>query len=162
MKQSPPLVSYLLSLLVMAWGILPPALHHAHEGGSDTGHRHTAEVKTGEPHNGHHHSHTDDHGVGRTTGTPMLAGDWVAHIHWWLFGIEFSLPTSGKSDDPAERHGTETLSVRLVENLPAVNSHGDCSLGLHAQAYERMRRPRCLPTSSPHTPIQPHRLVAAV
>ena len=149
-------MKYLLSLLVMAWGILPPALRHAHEDGDDPSHRHAAHAEISEPHDGHHHPQADDHGYDEAVdGTPALARDWVVHVHWTLLGFDFSLPTPDDGDEPDDRRATEAVLVRLVDDLPTVSLQGDCSAALDSIALREPTAPVVCPTLGPSRPSNP-------
>ena len=117
-----PLKSRLLAMalctLLVAWEICPPAMRHAHEGGSDTGHRHAAAA---DPHQ-HSHSHQADlspHSSRVDASTTI--GECAVHLHWGLMGIGFSLPVSPTPHDPDRLFGFEPVMVRLVDDLPTIN-----------------------------------------
>ncbi len=116
------LLNYLLSSLVMAWGMLPPALVHAHEGGDQTGHRHVAPAGMGDEHTHHdgacgcQHSHHED----GFQVSPELGG-LVAHAHWELFGVDFSWPVPDEGNHEGSSRGVEPVLVRLAnEPLPVM------------------------------------------
>ena len=150
------LMNYLLSLLVMAWGILPPALRHAHEGGDDASHRHAAQAAIGEPHDGHHHPHANEHGHSQAgNDAPALAKDWVVHAHWTLLGFEFSVPTPGSRDVPKDPRAAEAVLVRLVDDLPTMSLRGNYSLGLDSLTWREPTAPVVCPTLCPSRPSNP-------
>ena len=109
------LLNYLLSSLVMAWGMLPPALVHAHEGGDQAGHRHAAPVGLADEHShddgshGCQHSHHED----GFQISPELGGI-VAHAHWELFGVDFSWPVPDEGNHEGNSRSVEPVLVRLA------------------------------------------------
>lgn len=117
-------VSLLLSAAVLAWGTVPPALRHAHEGGSETGHSHEALAEhhdAGEHHRrprvGHSHEHE-----GRVAKESTVAGEVATHFHWAVFGLDFTMPAR-QDGEPDERESVSgPVLVRLTDELPTVTS----------------------------------------
>ena len=118
-------LNYLLSSVVMAWGIFPPALVHSHEGGGDTKHRHEGQTATCEVVEGHGHSHDGEHGdQRRVVADGSLLGSLVSHLHWEFLGVGVSIPA------PAEDHREDRLGdqdqvlIRLSDEMPKLG-HAD-------------------------------------
>lgn len=114
------LLKYVLSSLVMAWGMLPPALVHAHEGGDQAGHCHAALADLADEHSHDarsrdcQHSHHEE-GI---QVTPELGG-LVAHAHWELFGVDVFWPVPDEGNHEGSSRGVEPVMVRLAnEPLP--------------------------------------------
>ncbi|MHB0957237.1 MAG: hypothetical protein ACYC0X_24435 [Pirellulaceae bacterium] len=115
MVMKSPLLSFVLSSVVVAWGTCPPAMRHAHEGGEDTSHDHVAAVDHGE--HGHAHpSEIPQQGAGGTATSTM--DECVVHLHWVLWGFHFSLPVSPDTGDPDQLASFDSEMVRLVDDLP--------------------------------------------
>ena len=66
-----------------------------------------------------------------------------------MFGLELALPIRGNDDDPDGRHAAKAVLVRLVDDLPAVNLHGHCSVGLDSPALSESTAPVVCPTLCP-------------
>ena len=108
-------VSLLLSAFVLACGITPPLVQHAHTGGDDTTHRHGDCHELA--HSGRHEHDGGHHGHATATDVSLLA-DCVAHLHWRFFGVEFSMPTP---DEPTDNDDQSTVPPAIVR---ATNEEG--------------------------------------
>ncbi len=113
-----PLLSFMLSSIVVAWGICPPAMRHAHEGGGDTSHRHVAATDPHE-HDHPHQSELPQHEAWVDTSATM--GECAVHLHWVLLGFDFALPASPDTHDPDHLVSFESVMVRLVDDLPTIS-----------------------------------------
>lgn len=120
-----PLLSFVLSSVVVAWGICPPAMRHAHEGGNDTSHRHVAAADQ------HEHGHSHPSGLppheSRVDASATM-GECAVHLHWVLLGFDFSLPVSPDTHDPERLGSFEPVMVRLVDDLITVHQ-GEAQCG---------------------------------
>lgn len=149
------LLNYVLSSLVMAWGMLPPALVHAHEGGDQAGHRHAAPADQADEHShrdglqGCQHSHHDE-GI---RVSPELAG-LVAHVHWEMFGVDVSWPVPDKGNHDRSGSDAEPVLVRLAtEPLPvSVTSaaHNGLIVAAALQPALDVVRPASAPSRAPN------------
>ncbi|MFV2069875.1 MAG: hypothetical protein ACC645_23160 [Pirellulales bacterium] len=88
----------LLSVLVLAWEIVPPWVQHAHLGGSDVTHRHNGCDEVAD-HASHNHESDDEHHDHATVSDVSLLADDVLHLHWRLLGVEFTMPVR---EEPVE------------------------------------------------------------
>ncbi len=110
-------LSLLLSALVLAWGLIPQGVQHAHEGGIDLTHRHGACDEVA-----HHASHCRDSSEGHHEhatefNVVSLRGS-TTHLHWRLLGLEFSMPRPEAPTDGGEDRGmVPTTIVRTVHQL---------------------------------------------
>jgi hypothetical protein len=114
MLRESPLLSLMLVALAVASGTCPPALRHAHEGGEDSGHRHSSHILDldhGHPHQGDPHHHTPNLELSSTM------RECSVHLHWVLLGFNFSFPATPDGHDPDHPNGFEPVMVRLVEDV---------------------------------------------
>lgn len=119
--------SFLLSALVLAWGIVPPAIRHGHEGGEDRSHRHDLVANQG----------CGEQGQGADNGprkagyevSPATLRSLAVHLHWSLLVFDFSVavPLNGPSDDGDG--GAEPTLVRLVGSMPTPAADNNGSAG---------------------------------
>jgi hypothetical protein len=129
-------LNLVLSVLVLAWGILPPGVRHAHVGGGDSTHRHDA-GQTVAHHGPHDHDSVDGHDADHAhhsgdgnhqheTGLDVsLSADCVVHLHWRLLGIEFSMPVSQEPADGEDDVDTGVPAiVRMSDELVPVARAG--------------------------------------
>jgi len=119
-----PLVA-MLSIVVAAASMLPPAVCHAHEAG-DRGHSHrladAGRCDDGSHHAcGHHHrgsdhaSHTDHRHGGRDGRNSERGLETpVAHVHYLVFGFDFPLPVPIDDEEPLFPTSDDLVSVRVV------------------------------------------------
>ena len=107
----------LLSALVLAWGVVPPAVRHSHEGGADVNHRHEVAAHHGHEHHGHSHDE-DWHPGGAKVSASVLRG-LVVHLHWSFLGLDFSVPLSDDEQSKDGRQAATPAVVRLVDFAPA-------------------------------------------
>jgi hypothetical protein len=109
----------------MAWGVLPPALRHTHEGGGEKDHRHFAVAGQGEEHGHYHDRDAGHHGhEHESVAAPPVLADAVVHLHWEIFGFGFSMPAPDQSEHGDNGNGLEPALVRLADELPTVNANG--------------------------------------
>jgi hypothetical protein len=131
-------LNYLLSSFVMAWGILPPALIHSHEGGGDTGHQHDEQTVAVALVDDHGHSHD---GQSHELQAPVAAdvsllGSLVSHLHWDFLGIDLSIPLPAE-DQRGDRVGEQDqVLVRLTEEMPRLSHGVNLLLALQATILE--------------------------
>lgn len=111
-------MSLLLIASMLSWGILPPPICHAHEGGEDEGHSHSAFAKP------------EDRGLNHEL-YERLQNSFAlgVHHHWQLFGIEFSMPCDGEDCDEDEEIGP--ILIRFSGSTPANGFGGDNTQGTH-------------------------------
>lgn len=111
-------LNYFLSSLVMAWGILPPAFIHSHEGGGDTGHQHDERTVAVVDEHGHSHDGPfHEHHPPVASDTSLLGG-LVSHLHWDFLGIDLSMPLPAE-DQRGDRVGEQDqVLIRLTEEMP--------------------------------------------
>ncbi len=108
-------LSLVLSAVVLTWGTIPPATQHAHTGGSDSAHRHD------DCHEVSHHGSHDHHGDGEhhqhaTVPKVSLLADYSLHLHWRLFGLEFSMPVPEEPADDTDGEGSIVPAIIRVMN----------------------------------------------
>jgi hypothetical protein len=108
----------LLSALVLAWGIVPPAVCHGHEGGEDTTHRHNTVAHQGHDCGNRVHSIDADSQPAGAEGSPVVLRSLVVHLHWSLWGVDFSVPVSEDDQPDNEGNAAEPVIVRLVDSVP--------------------------------------------
>jgi hypothetical protein len=109
----------LLSALVLAWGIVPPAIRHGHEGGEEANHSHEAVAHHEHDHDGHQHpGHEDSQPAGAVVSPGAFRG-LVVHLHWSLFGVDFSVPVSQNEPPEDGSNNAEPALVRLVDSVPS-------------------------------------------
>lgn len=112
------LANLLLSALVLAWGIVPPVVRHGHEGGEDTTHRHNAVAPQGHDCGNRGHSIDADSQPAGAEGSPAVLRSLVVHLHWSLWGVDFSVPVSQDDQPSDEGNATESVVVCLVDSVP--------------------------------------------
>jgi len=145
MRFSPLAANLLLTALVVAWGSVPPAIRHGHEGGDDTRHRHHGHHANDQNARGHQecdaHWHHHDDGAhrhfhersdesSRDISSVMLAGP-IVHLHWGWLGFHLSLPVSQHEPSDDGCNGAEPVVLRLIDVLPTPTV-GDCGVASHA------------------------------
>jgi hypothetical protein len=124
-------LTLLLSASVLVWGIVPPAIRHAHEGGGKRDHRHDAAARHDLKSHHHHHRDGADHPHEHEhVAEPTALGDFVVHLHWTLFGLDFSVPASQQGENDEEDGASRLALIRLVDELPAVAPGGPDSPGV--------------------------------
>ena len=103
-------MTLLLSALVLAWGIVPPGIQHAHMGGSNSTHRHDNCQEVAH-HDSHDHESDEEHHE-HTTETPVSQlADYVLHLHWRLLGVEFSMPVPEEPVEGGDDGNTVPLAI---------------------------------------------------
>ena len=117
----------LLSTLVLAWGIVPSAIRHGHEGGEDTNHRHEAVANHGRDHDDRGHSSDADSQPAGSEVSPAVLRSLVVHLHWSLFGVDFSVPVSEDDQPDDGSNAAEPAVVRLVDSVPTPAIENDRS-----------------------------------
>ena len=120
------MLSLMLSALVLAWGIVPPVVQHAHVGGNDTSHQHGNRPPQTVP---HHASHEHDSDAERhehsTVPEDSLLADFVSHLHWQFFGMDFSMPVPEEPGDDTDDEGTvPPMVVRVMDEVVPATQAG--------------------------------------
>ena len=108
-------INLLLSALVLAWGVVPSGIQHAHAGGNDSTHRH-GDCHEAAHHDSHDHDLDDDHHDHATLPDASLLADSVVHLHWQFLGIDFSMPAPEQPIDGNDDHGTIPPAIVRVAN----------------------------------------------
>lgn len=118
---------FLLAAAMLVWGAVPPPVCHAHEGGVDSGHRHSGFAA----HHDIHHALPDPtHHGAMTLDASTLDGDGlVTHHHYQLLGLEFQLPCDGEDCDEDET--SEPLLIGGTRGSSAISAGGDRFSGQH-------------------------------
>ena len=112
------LTNLLLSALVLAWGIVPPAIRHGHEGGEDSSHRHDAVAYHGHDHDDRGYFADEAWRPAESEVSPAVLRGLVVHLHWSLLGVDCSVPVS-EDDQPRDvSNAAEPVVVRLVDSVP--------------------------------------------
>ena len=117
------ILSILLSALVLAWGMVPTGIQHAHVGGRDSTHRHDCRNEVA-----HHASHDHDshggHHEHATVSDVSLLSDFVVHLHWLFLGVEFSTPVpEAPADGDDDRDTVPAAIIRVTsEIVPAAQA----------------------------------------
>jgi len=155
-------LNYLLSSFVMAWGILPPALIHSHEGGGDTDHRHasrTVAVESAEDHGHVHDAESAEHGdYSQKSNQATLLGSLVAHLHWDFLGVDLSIPVPAE-DGGRDRAGEqEQVLIRLTDELPMLAGASDSLAVSHMPLLQA--RLDCV--SAEESPSRPVGVIASI
>jgi len=124
-----------LAAVVLTWGMIPPGFEHSHAGGEDQSHCHNARTEVASDdahHHHHHHSHKHGHGPdgnhhhGDVEHNPPVASTVtfptsdVAHLHFRLFGFDFSMPLSETTDEGEENTFPPTIVRAAKEYVPTV------------------------------------------
>ena len=110
-------MNLLLSALVLAWGIVPPGVQHAHAGGSDTTHKHDTTCREVAHHDSHNHESDEGHHEQATESDLSLLADYVLHLHWRYLGVEFSMPMP---EEPADGDDEGTVPPAVVRGMNEV------------------------------------------
>lgn len=155
-------LNYLLSSFVVAWGILPPALIHSHEGGGDTEHRHEgrkAAVESAEDHGHVHDAKSTEHGDHpQKSDHATLLGSLVAHLHWDFLGVDLSIPVPAE-DGGRDRAGEqEQVLIRLTDESPILGSSSDSLAASHMPLLQA--RLDCVAAETP--PSRPVGVIASI
>ena len=126
-------LSFLLSASVLAWGTMPPAIHHAHHGSSARDHCHDTVVVAAKHdlNHGHHHNHdgSDHRHEDVDVTAPTALGDFVVHLHWMLCGLDFCMPAPPEDEHDEDDGATRLALIRLIDELPTVSPRGYHSRG---------------------------------
>lgn len=143
--------SLLLSVLVLAWGTVPPGITHCHAGGGDAAHRHGNRQEVVQEHSHpHHHGADGEHDEHRPKSDVSMLSNSIVHLHQWWFGIEFSLPASdGPVDSDNNGDSEPTAIARAMDEILLV-TEADESLGRATQAVARTS---CLDIASDLKPM---------
>ena len=121
------IVSLLMSVLVLAWGTVPPGISHCHAGGGDAAHRHGEPDESLHDHSHPHHRDLDgeqnEHPTVPSSDVGLLC-DTVVHLHMWWLGIELSFPAR---EDPVNNDEDQdaipmAIAVEMDEVLPATQT----------------------------------------
>jgi hypothetical protein len=101
---------FLLSILLLASAVAPPAVRHAHPlaAGGEVHHRHDANR---ELHGGHHHDtdHADDHLQDQYAGGCLSSSDHFWHLHVPLLGLTLALPETASDENDCDSNDTDTV-----------------------------------------------------
>lgn len=118
------LLSLLLAAAVLAAGGIPPAVRHAHTGGSDLSHRHAGFVAD-------HHSDEDDdacadhHGAGSHGILALGADESHYHFKWLGFQLTFHGSDSGNPTKPGKDQRTwEWIAQRVGRDANVAPASG--------------------------------------
>ena len=143
----------LLSALVLAWGIVPPAVRHGHEGGEDTTHRHDVVAHQGHDRDDRGHSTDATSQPAGSEVSPAVLRSLVVHLHWSLWGVDFSVPVSEDDQQDDESNAAEPVLVRLVDSVPTpvAESNGSASID-PVTVWQLGLDSAVVPTSSLTTP----------
>jgi hypothetical protein len=121
-------LNLLLSALVLAWGILPPGVQHAHAGGSDATHRHD-DCHEVAHHASHNYESDYEHHDHATISDVSLLVDYVLHLHWQFLGVEFSMPVPEEPADGNDDEGTVPPAIVRVMNEQVLTTQAGPSFG---------------------------------
>lgn len=116
------MMSLLLSGMVLAWGVIPPGVEHAHTGGNDASHQHV-KCEDVAHHDSHNHHGDDGHHEHATVPDVSLLADNVLHLHWQLLGLEFSIPVPEEPADGTEDEGTEDEGTTVSTFVRVMNEN---------------------------------------
>lgn len=142
----------LLSALVLAWGIVPPAIRHGHHEGGDRDHRHDAVARDCDDHGAHGHK-TEEHAHDDALGVSPGAQDrFVVHLHWRLFGIDFSVPVPKNGQQDEENDDAEPSVVRLVDSVPTLTVEINGFAGAFPETVSQLGLDSPMVESSPSRP----------
>ena len=112
-----------LSALLLASGVVPPGIQHAHAGGSDATHRHDG-FHDAIFHASHSQESNNEHHVDAARADASLLADCVLHLHWQILGMEFSIPVpEAPSDGNHDSSAVLPAVVRAMkEIMPATQT----------------------------------------
>ena len=124
-------VNLLLSALVLAWGIAPPGMQHAHSGGNDNTHRHDTHQQDAHRNDACRETaaHTSHDHERETVWDFSLPADFVLHLHWQLLGVEFSIPAPEEPADNDDDRNTIPAAVVRVMNEVVPTAQAGPSFG---------------------------------
>lgn len=122
-------LSLLLAATVLAAGIVPPAVEHGHEGGSDLSHRHDSRLTVHHEQSGQiaegadvGHAHPRGH-VATLTGTIIVERS--THLHVSCLGFRLTLPDSEAPDNHSHHHAPCHMAyVRAGRDLTSPSQSG--------------------------------------
>ena len=120
--------SLLLSALVLAWGMVLPGVEHAHVGGHVPAHRHE-ECHELAHHGSHYHDSDDEHHDNATVPDVSMLADYVLHLHWRFFGMEFSMPAPDEPADHGDDEGTVLPAIVRATNEEGLTTQAGPSFG---------------------------------
>ena len=112
------ITNLLLSALVLAWGIVPSAIRHGHEGGEDSSHRHDAVADHGHDHDDRGYFAEESSQPAESGVSPAVLRGLVVHLHWSLWGVDYSVPVSEDDQPDDAKNAAEPVVVRLVDSVP--------------------------------------------
>ena len=116
-------MNLLLSALVLAWGMVPPGVQHAHSAGNDTTHRHGDGHEVAQRASHDHRGDGEDHEHAATVPDVWRLADYVLHLHWRFLGMEFSMPVSEEPADGDQRDRVSLATVlRVDQTVPATQA----------------------------------------
>jgi len=121
-------LNLLLSALVLAWGMVPPGVQHAHAGGNNTTHRHD-DCHEVAHHGSHSHDSDDEHHEHATVPDVSLLADYVLHLHWQFLGMEFSMPAPEEPADNGDDQGTVPPAIVRAMNEEGLTTQAGPSFG---------------------------------
>ncbi len=121
-------LNLLLSALVLAWGMVPPGVQHAHAGGCDPAHRHDG-CNEADHHGSHDHDSDDGHHEHATVPDVLLSADDVFHLHWQFFGMEFFMPVPEEPSDNGDDKGAVLPAIIRAMNEEVLTTQAGPSFG---------------------------------
>lgn len=158
-------MSLLLSGTVLAWSLSPPAVQHAHEGGTDLCHHHgCADTDRDEGDGAHLSRHASDCRQTHSAAVvPNAIAGQASHLHFEWLGFRLTLPdTDSPSKKGEDRSASKLLFVQASrDSVPQVYSGTrlDRSLTLLSpQAVSADITAACPAVSCSLLPVIPHPL----
>lgn len=119
-------LNLLLALSLLAGGVIPPAVRHAHEGGNDLAHQH--DVALAGSLEDARHTECDDHHTlpaGASPVTALIACDSHFHVQWLGFQVTLSgRDTSGPVKSSEDHRTSEWVFVRAVRDMNPAPQNG--------------------------------------
>jgi hypothetical protein len=115
-----PLLTVMLSAILLAGSMMPQGIRHKHSGGSDLSHKHRNLSSTSPSHSHHDETlHGDDHSQSCRSQSPTTVGgslwECATHLHFEWFGLQWAFPDSGKAADE-NRDTNESQLVSLCSS----------------------------------------------
>lgn len=108
-------MSLLLSAMVLVWSLSPPAVQHAHEGGTDLSHHHDSAPADHDATDGACQSHygSDSSQSHAATVVPVAIAGEASHLHFQWLGFRLTLPHDNSPTKKGEdRNASKLLFVQ--------------------------------------------------